>query len=168
MGATRAAVGLVLAGAVLSGCAGAGLQGATAADRMASWAKGAQFTLGEQAIDSAAKRIAGDVRSRDRDSLQLDCVGMKIAAEKARGFLPTPNHVVTIELDQAYNLLYEGSESCVKHALGAGTTSPAITKAVALIHQGLGYFDHAVARMDRIEGKSTTSGSKASSSSGSS
>lgn len=149
----RAALALAFAGLVLSSCAGAGLQGPSPAAKMRTWAKGAQFALGEQAIDSAESRITHDVRTGNRGDLQLDCEGMKTAAEKARSFLPSPNQTVTIELDEAYNLLYEGAESCFAHALHVPTTSPVIVKATATMRKGVGYFDHALARIDRIEGK---------------
>lgn len=151
------ALALATGGLVLCSCAGAGLQGSSPAAKMAAWAKGAQFTLGRQAIDSAESRITHDLSAGDRGDLQLDCEGMKTAAEKARSFLPSPNQTVTIELDEAYNLLYEGAESCFAQALRSSPTSAAITKATATIHEGVGYFDHAVARIDRIEGRAAPS-----------
>jgi hypothetical protein len=148
-----AALSVAVFGLALSACAGAGLQGSSPADKMSNWAKGAELTLGRQAIDAAESRITHDVSTGDRGDLQLDCEGMKTAAEKARSFLPSPDQTVTIELDEAYNLLYEGSESCFRHALGAATTSSVIAGATATIRKGVGYFDHALARIERIEGK---------------
>lgn len=104
--------GLCLAlGGVLQACSN--MSGSTAA-QVGEWASGAGYSNDVTQLNSDLQSLAAGKQVRDLKALHTACAGFGVDAASLQGELPTPDTMLTDEINGAMTSFYNASLACYR------------------------------------------------------
>ena len=140
---------LVAVALFTSACvAGADMTG-TVSSRMQAWEKATGVARTSAVLLEDAGRVAKLGRGRDPTALQTACLVLSNDAQAANSVLPTPDHVATVDLNDAYLDYYSVAVDCYMDA-GDAARKASLDRALRLLKSADAHLAAAGRRMAAV------------------
>jgi hypothetical protein len=104
--ATLAGLGVAL---IATACGGSP---ATLPARLRAWERGASYSADQAYLAKDIRAIANGIRTGPLKALHTACDGLAVDAANAYGELPTPDHALTLDLNDEYLTATNAAQSC--------------------------------------------------------
>lgn len=138
------------AGLGLAACSGPDLTG-TLVQRASAWSNSVGFSTTASHLSHDQATFARAAAGRDQAALQETCTNLEDDASMGAASLPTPDSILTSDLNRAYDAYYRAGQLCLA-TVGKADVKARLAQAAAQLAQGPGGLRRAQSRLSAILG----------------